>query len=146
MRGNVFSGRWGSLLVLLLAGGVAAAVALAPMGGECGFRHLLGAPCPGCGMTRSLVALCRGDAAASWRFHPLGPPLAAAALLAIGLAVHEGFTGRPTFRLPAARWGAGAALVLLVLGAAVWVARVVVHPEWSPDPIRPGSPAARLLE
>jgi len=36
------------------------------------FRNVTGRPCPGCGLTRSWVALARGDIAASFRFHRLG--------------------------------------------------------------------------
>lgn len=39
----------------------------------CPFAVASGIPCPGCGLTRSLVALARGNFAEAWRFHPLGP-------------------------------------------------------------------------
>lgn len=38
----------------------------------CPFKMMTGLPCPGCGMTRSVVALLHGDPSASWFFHPLG--------------------------------------------------------------------------
>lgn len=38
----------------------------------CGSRALLGIECPGCGLTRSFVALAAGDVAESFRFHRLG--------------------------------------------------------------------------
>ncbi len=138
--------RWNSLLVILAVGAAAALTAAVPVGGECGFKHLTGAPCPGCGMTRSVLALLHGGFAESWRLHPLGIPLALAAAAAMGLAAHEGITGRPSFRRPAERWGLPAAVAFLLLAGGVWFARVVVHPSWSPDPIRPGSLAARWLE
>ena len=72
-------------------------------------------------------------------------PLAAAYALLLAAALHEGLTGRPTFRGPADRHGLRAALAGAILLAAVWVARVLVHPEWSPDPIRPGSLASKVL-
>jgi hypothetical protein len=97
-------------------------------------------------MTRSLLALLTGHPGDSWRLHPLGIPLALFVGVVGALAVHEGFTGRPTLRGPADRWAARAAVAFLVAGGAVWIARVVVHPAWSPDPLRPGSLAARLLE
>ncbi len=40
--------------------------------GVCAFRDVTGIPCPGCGLTRSWVALLHGDLAASLGFHPLG--------------------------------------------------------------------------
>ena len=88
-----------------------------------------------------------GDSvSASLRWHPLALPLALAAAGALALALNEGITGRPTFRRAADRWGLPATVACFVLLAAVWAARVVLHPAWSPDPIRPGSLAARLLE
>ena len=138
--------RWNSLLILLAVGGGIALTAAVPIHGECGFKYLLGAPCPGCGMTRSLLALLHGGFGESWRLHPLGIPVAFSSAAVLALAAHEGITGRPTFRRPAERWGVTAAVAFLVLAGAVWIARVVVHPAWSPDPVRPGSLAARLLE
>jgi len=43
--------------------------------GMCTFRRMFGLPCPGCGLTRSFVALAGGDLAAGWRFNPAGPLL-----------------------------------------------------------------------
>jgi len=38
----------------------------------CSFQRFFGIPCPGCGLTRSFVALARGDVAAAWTFNPAG--------------------------------------------------------------------------
>lgn len=38
----------------------------------CAFRATTGIPCPGCGLTRSWVAMLHGDLAGSLGFHPLG--------------------------------------------------------------------------
>jgi len=38
----------------------------------CSFLDLTGLPCPGCGLTRSVVAAAHGNLAASWEFHRLG--------------------------------------------------------------------------
>jgi hypothetical protein len=38
----------------------------------CGSRALLGVDCPGCGLTRSFVALAHGDVTRSLQFHRLG--------------------------------------------------------------------------
>lgn len=52
--------------------------------------------CPFCGMTRSFVALAHGDLAAALRFHPAGPLLFAAMVVAL-VAVVTVFVrrGRP---------------------------------------------------
>ena len=50
----------------------------------CLFHGLTGLPCPGCGLTTSLLALARGDAQASWAANPAGFGVAA---LLVGQAV-----------------------------------------------------------
>jgi hypothetical protein len=47
----------------------------------CLLRRLFHLPCPGCGMTRALAALAKGDWAAAVALHPLAPVLAAELLL-----------------------------------------------------------------
>jgi hypothetical protein len=140
------SRRWAPLLGLSGGLALAALLALGPLHGDCGFKVLLGAPCPGCGMTRACLALLHGDLAAAWHWHPLALPVAVLAAAALGAAAHEAVTGRPTFRRNADRISLPVALAAFALLAAVWLVRVVIHPAWSPEPIRPGSLAARLLE
>lgn len=38
----------------------------------CSFLRVTGLPCPGCGLTRSVVAAFRGDLATAWALNPLG--------------------------------------------------------------------------
>ena len=38
----------------------------------CWFRALTGHPCPFCGSTRAVSALCAGDVSAAWSLNPLG--------------------------------------------------------------------------
>jgi len=65
--------------------------ALIPPGGApkwadiCILHRITGLPCPGCGMTRSLGHLLRGDVAHSLTYHPMGIVLAPALLLAVVL-------------------------------------------------------------
>jgi hypothetical protein len=138
--------RWESLLWLLGTGLAMASLALVPFRAECGFKFLVGAPCPGCGMTRACVCLFCGDLAESLRLHPLALPALLAFGAAAALAVHEGATGRPTFKDRARRWATPLAIAVVVALAGVWLLRVVLKPSWSPDPIKPGSIAARLLK
>jgi hypothetical protein len=47
----------------------------------CGSRALFGVECPGCGLTRSFIALAHGDLAGSFAYHRVGWLLAMAVLL-----------------------------------------------------------------
>jgi len=38
----------------------------------CAFKNTIGVPCPGCGLTRSFVAVSHGRPATAFREHPLG--------------------------------------------------------------------------
>lgn len=50
----------------------------------CAVRFFLGIECPGCGLTRSMLSLIRGDFSESIQFHPMGILIA---LVAIYLTV-----------------------------------------------------------
>jgi hypothetical protein len=43
-----------------------------PIPHTCVFKNLTGRPCPGCGLTRSIVAAAHGDVTQSFHFHRLG--------------------------------------------------------------------------
>lgn len=81
-------------LVVVIAGGaiLATAIALAALGSRgidpiasldlCWSRILLDSDCPGCGLTRSFVALAGGDPARALQCNPVGPILFAGIFLA----------------------------------------------------------------
>lgn len=64
----------------------------------CPFKALTGFPCPGCGITRSLVFLYRGDVHTSVHYHWFGIPLVLFCLAVIGVALVEMRTGNTYFR------------------------------------------------
>lgn len=101
----------------------------------CAFKGFTGRPCPGCGMTRSVVHLLHGDVVASLRFHPLGIVMVGA--LVVGTA--GAFAGAIGRRDRVWEWfdvkGAMAAIGFAVALVLLWVVRAFVVPEWSPDPI-----------
>jgi len=43
-----------------------------PVPDTCSFKNLTGIPCPGCGLTRSIVAAAHGDVKQSFQHHRLG--------------------------------------------------------------------------
>ena len=86
---------WSRHLAARLGASILAAVALIALpdvlptiarwaDAACLFRGLTGWPCPGCGLTTSLLALVRGDVQASWTANPAGFGVAA---LLVGQAV-----------------------------------------------------------
>jgi len=50
-------------------------IELCPMKASCGL------PCPGCGVTRSMIHCSRGDFGGAFRHHPLGPAVWGAAII-----------------------------------------------------------------
>lgn len=56
------------LLLFILYFGMAYFI-MGRLGIPCVFKVLFGIPCPGCGMTRALFALLRGDLAAAFKYN-----------------------------------------------------------------------------
>ncbi len=95
-------GARGTAAAVVVAGfaavGVATAVSPATLSDGpvlCPFRHVTGLPCPGCGLTRSWVALGHGDVSSAFGFNAFGPVFAAIAVVASGVAIWALITGRP---------------------------------------------------
>jgi hypothetical protein len=80
---------------------VPAGDAVAVPGGEgirglCWFRAVFHIDCPFCGLTRSFVALAHGDVVAALRWHPAGPLLFTAMVVAlVAIALASLARGRP---------------------------------------------------
>ena len=115
---------WATVGGLALASAAAAAVAAGSLADGptlCLFRLTTGVPCPGCGLTRGMAWLARGELARALGLHPLAPLLAAEAAVGWVLwgAVLAGWLRRPAERpLLVLLW-----LNLLALFA-VWGARL----------------------
>lgn len=111
---------------LPLVGGAAVVVAAAVTADDdgivlCPFRRCTGGHCPGCGATRSLGRLVRGDLAGAWHRHPFVVLLAVQLTVAGGLA-WRGVDGDRRAG-PRLRWFAWANLALLF---AIWAVRLAV--------------------
>jgi Protein of unknown function (DUF2752) len=111
---------------LLVAAGFGAAALLLGAGlVPCTFARVTHIPCPGCGSTRAVYALLRGDLHGVLRMNPLGP------LLALLIVVFAAQTILQVLRDGHVSSGKGtghvfvvrAAFVLAVLEFALWVAR-----------------------
>ena len=106
-------------------GCLATAVALPPSAVDegpvvCPFRLATGLPCPGCGLARSWTALGHGDVAAAFDRHPFGPPLFAAAIVAVA-AVAISVLRRAAPVDLAGRAGSRPALVVAAAWCAAWI-------------------------
>jgi Protein of unknown function (DUF2752) len=74
--------------IFLAAGAVQVGLTLFHLPGwPCAFRATTGRPCPGCGMSRAMAALVRGDWRAALFLHAFAPLFAAAGVLMIVAAV-----------------------------------------------------------
>jgi hypothetical protein len=115
---------WGLVGVGVAGAALVLAVAGVPLAGFeiCGLRRTTGIACPGCGMTRALVALARGDWAAAWALHPFSLLLAVQAGAAWVTSGWELLRGRrpvfPSRLVTAALVGNGAGMIALWLGRA----------------------------
>ncbi|MEQ8821388.1 MAG: DUF2752 domain-containing protein [Sumerlaeia bacterium] len=58
----------------------------------CTLQKATGYPCPGCGLTRSVSSFAQGHPLWSFKFHPLGPPIA---ILFLATAVMAVLPNRP---------------------------------------------------
>jgi hypothetical protein len=113
------SGRW---LPAAALGGVLVLLTLQPYS-VCPFAVVSGLPCPGCGLTRSVVTLLQGRLADSWHFHPLGPVLV---VLATAHAGRRLAARQWSSKVTACSWSSTPAYVWwgsLVVVMMVWVAR-----------------------
>ncbi len=99
----------------------------------CSFRTWTGHPCPGCGMTRSIVHLGRGDVVASLRFHPLGIVLAGGLVTAFVGTIVGLLRGDDPVQRVLERRGVVFAAGLVAALAVIWLVRAFVVPEWSPN-------------
>jgi len=104
-----------TVIVLLASGSV-----------PCAFARLTHLPCPGCGSTRAMVALARGDLAGVLRSNPLAPLFTAlVALLGVQALASIGRTGGLD-EVASGRFGsrlARALVVVAILEVALWLAR-----------------------
>jgi Protein of unknown function (DUF2752) len=92
----------------------------------CPVATFLHRPCPGCGMTRAIRLLIRGDFAASLRMHALAlPVLVAGVLLAVATVWATWVAGSPVrlVRTRLGRFAIGLAVVTYAGAILLWVLR-----------------------
>lgn len=91
---------------------------------SCGWVHMMGIPCPTCGMTTSFAHAAEGDLPAAFHTQPLGAVLAVATAMAFLLGVHTLITGSTVGRAFARMWTAKLAWVVSIAVVAAWLYKV----------------------
>lgn len=140
-RGDAVRRRFPALLGPLLEQRVVTAIFLAAgavqvgltvfhlPGWPCVFRATTGRPCPGCGMSRALAALVRGDWGAALFLHAFAPLFAAAGILLLVAAVlPAGPRARLAGRVAAIETSTGAAVWLAAAFMVYWLVRLLYTP------------------
>ena len=98
----------------------------------CPFRWLTDLRCAGCGMTRSVTSLVRGDWLASLRFHPAGPILLFCLAVVGILRVADRVTNRKVLLTYRERWSrlvTPISVAIIIALIALWAYRLYV--DWA---------------
>jgi hypothetical protein len=94
-----------------------------PLDWTCSVRSRFGLPCPGCGMSRSVVLSLHGDAGAAWQMAPGGPVAVYGLLVLAGALVILGLmqSKRGSKWDIAPLWIRRSAAIYAVSAVAVWL-------------------------
>lgn len=115
-------------LALFMAGVGAAQVGCSMcfhLGIPCAFHASTGLPCPGCGLTRSVMALLHGQVRESVNFHPFGWMLLAGMIFALGVGILPETVRRPLINgVERVEIRTGLTFLLMVAFMLLWVLRV----------------------
>jgi hypothetical protein len=87
----------------------------------CPMALLTGVACPGCGMSRAIAWMFRGELERSVGYHPLAPLVVVISIVAVVWALGRRFRG---WRTPRTAVLNGGLIVLAALLIAVWIARL----------------------
>ena len=116
--------------IFLAAGAVQVGLTLLHLPGwPCAFRQTTGKPCPGCGMSRALAALVRGDWGRALFLHAFAPLFAAAGvLLLVAFVLPAAQRARLAERIAAFERATGAAVWLAGAFMVYWLVRLLYTP------------------
>jgi hypothetical protein len=123
----VMENRITSLMITGAAGLQLGLTAAGLPGWTCPFLHVLGVPCPGCGLSRAIVALAQGDWTTMLSLHAFAPLLATGLVFIALVAV---LPDRPRRRLIAQlakfEHRSGVTAFLLVALLLYWLIRLTI--------------------
>lgn len=115
--------------VLVVAGTAGVQIALVSLnlpGWGCPFFRVTGIPCPGCGLTRAVILLLKGDLQASLRFHAFAPiVLLTAVALILVLLLPRSITQPAISKVTMLEQQTGFTVIILVGLILYWLARLL---------------------
>lgn len=101
-------------------------------GWPCPVKHLLGIPCPGCGLTRATAALLGGDWQTSLAFHAFAPLFALTlALIVLSALLPRRWRHALIAAVSSVERSTGMTFILLVSLMLYWLIRLLLFPETS---------------
>jgi len=113
----------------VVAGTVGVQIALVSLslpGWVCPFFRVTGIPCPGCGLTRAVILLLKGDLQASLRFHAFAPiVLLTAVALVLVLLLPRSITQPAISKVERLEQQTGFTVIILVGLILYWLARLL---------------------
>ena len=113
-------------VVAAMAGVQVALVSLSLPGWVCPFFRLTGIPCPGCGLTRAVILLLKGDLQGSLRFHAFAPIfLLAAVALILVLLLPKSIIQPAISKVELLERQTGFTVIILVGLILYWLARLL---------------------
>ncbi len=128
--GQVVQNRMVGMILTGAAGLQLGLVALGLPGWPCPFLHTLGILCPGCGLSRAMVALLQGDWRTSLTLHAFAPAFVLALVLIVGATIlpqkqRNWLIGQ----IEVVERRTGITAILLVGLVFYWLVRLLVFPE-----------------
>lgn len=127
---SVAQNRLAAAMITAAAGLQAGLISFGLPGWPCPFLHVIGLPCPGCGLSRACSALLQGDWSASLELHAFAPVFVLGLVLVFGAAIlpHRQqiwLVGRLEF----VERRTGITAILLIGLIAYWLVRLLLFPE-----------------
>ena len=127
---HVTQDRWAGLIITGAVGLQAGLISLGLPGWQCPILHILGLPCPGCGLSRAMVALLHGDWRSSLELHAFAP------IFVIALALIAGTTILPQKQrvwvmkqLEMVERRTGITAIVLIGLVFYWLVRLLIFPQ-----------------
>ena len=98
-------------------------------GWVCPIFHLTGIPCPGCGMSRAIMLLLRGDLRGSLRYHAFAPIFLLTIVAVILASVLPGLITEPVVSKAEELEGKTRLTTIILIGLMLyWLARLLFFP------------------